>query len=176
MYFLVTRMLSSHVCEIQLTPRSSPVVVHKDRLKKYVGPLQVRNWSINNDKGPQPPHLPTTAFGFCTNICVLFSLADEWCFSHTRLGGAARGVGSPGKRQLLVRHRTVRTWASMSICVCRGLRSIMPTPCFMFALSGEWMQKADQTRQPSACRGRTSTLGRCSVGLWCSNSHCASRV
>ena len=56
--YLVTRRLSSHVYEIQLTPRSSPLVVHVDHLKKYEGPLPVKNWLINHDDGPQPPHIP----------------------------------------------------------------------------------------------------------------------
>ena len=54
----MTRRLSSHVYEIQLTPRSSPLVVHVDHLKKYEGPLPVNNWLIKQDDGPQPPHTP----------------------------------------------------------------------------------------------------------------------
>ena len=56
--YLVTRRLSSHVYEIQLTPRSSPLVVHVDHLNQYEGPLPVKNWLIHHDEGPQPPHTP----------------------------------------------------------------------------------------------------------------------
>ena len=55
---LVTRRLSSHDYEIRLTPRSSPLVVHVNHLKKYECPLPVKNWLINHDDCPQPPHTP----------------------------------------------------------------------------------------------------------------------
>ena len=35
-----------------------PFVVHVDHLKKYEGPLPVKNWLINNDGDRQPPHTP----------------------------------------------------------------------------------------------------------------------
>ena len=49
--YLVIQKVSDHVYEIQLTPRSQPLVVHVDHLKKYQGPLPVRSWLKPN---PQP--------------------------------------------------------------------------------------------------------------------------
>ena len=45
--YLVTRRLSNHVYEIQLTPRSPPLVVHVDHLKKHDGPMPVKiDWLL----------------------------------------------------------------------------------------------------------------------------------
>ena len=54
----MTRRLSNHVYEIQLTPRSPTLVVHVDHLKKFEGPLPVKNWLASRNGARQPSPAP----------------------------------------------------------------------------------------------------------------------